>query len=154
MSTATRLTRDELDDVAFVISDWTVRGATERGGSQARIRRYYHAALNPRALAEVLHESQPAWPDERTARAAQSWQPLVTPVQRGWEQRMLLAAAVMVHLDRARASGRWLGAASTADALPPLLPPDDPDTPHSNDLNDLNGLNGLGGLDDFELGPA
>jgi hypothetical protein len=70
MSTLTRLTPDELDDVAAVIADWIGRGTTPKS-RRDRLMRYHHGAVNPRALGEILHEAQPEWPDERTARAAQ-----------------------------------------------------------------------------------
>lgn len=141
MSISTPLTRDELDDVASVICDWIVRGTAEQESPRARLLRYHGSCLNSRALGELLLEAQPDWPDERSARAAQAWGPLITRVERGWEQRMLLFAAVMVQLQRARhqAATDWLG---PVDEVPPALPADDPDTA------------GLDDLSDFELGPA
>lgn len=131
MSThASPLAQDDLDAVAAELASWITRATTERGRHD-RLRRYYRSALNRHALGELLIEAVPGLPDERAARAAQAWEPLVTRVERGWEQRMLLFAAVMVHLQRAEFR------VDAAD-LPPMMPPDDADVD----------------LDDFEQGPA
>ena len=61
-------------------------------------------------------------------RAASAWAPLITHVPRGWEQRMLLFADVMVHIQRTTFTVR-------AQDLPPMLPPDDADTPDLSDYS-------------------
>lgn len=131
-STPATLAPADRNAVASVLAEWISRGEGDKG-RRSRLERYYRSAVNRHALGEILIEASSVLDlsDERISRADQAWAPLLTHIERGWEQRMMLFAAVMVDLQRATFQ--------MGEDLPPMLAPDDADVP---------------GLSDYEVDPA